>query len=273
MALCVEGHETQAQDFCDQCGMPVVAETAETPEAEEVTACPNCDSPRPGNALFCESCGYDYTTGALPQQDLRTELGLPPVKDPEAEAPSEPSGETDEADDSASEAEESEDATTETDSDEAPATSAPTGPLAKHIPWVAEVWIDPQWYAFQESTDPLPPQGPPRIVPLKESALIGRHSASRNIHPDIDCEPDVGCSRRHAYLTSADGYWYINDLDSANGTFVAPATASLPDEPLTSRIQISPDMRIYVGAWTRIVLRPAIEGEIPAQTGSSTATE
>jgi hypothetical protein len=97
---------------------------------------------------------------------------------------------------------------------------------------------------------------------LKESALIGRHSSSRNINPDIDCEPDTGCSRRQAYLTSADGYWYINDLESSNGTFVADATASLPDEPITARTQITPDMRIYVGAWTRIVVRPAIEQEL-----------
>jgi len=139
--------------------------------------------------------------------------------------------------------------------------SAPTGPVTRHVPHVAEIWVDPQWYAFQESADPMPPQGPPRIIVLRDSALIGRHSASRNIHPDIDCEPDVGCSRRQAYLTSADGYWYVNDLDSANGTFVAPATASLPTEPITTRTQISPDMRIYVGAWTRIVIRPAIQGE------------
>jgi len=108
----------------------------------------------------------------------------------------------------------------------------------------------------------MPPQGPPRIILLKDSALIGRHSASRNINPDIDCESDTGCSRRQAYLTSADGYWYINDLESSNGTFVAPATASLPDNPITTRTQITPDTRIYVGAWTRIVVRPAIEQEL-----------
>ena len=25
--------------------------------------------------------------------------------------------------------------------------------------WVAEIWIDPDWYADQESTDPLPSPG------------------------------------------------------------------------------------------------------------------
>ncbi len=82
MALCQDGHTTQATDFCDQCGLPVVeAAPADTPSAAEpaVSVCPNCGAARPAGALFCESCGYDYTTGALPESDLRTELGLPPL--------------------------------------------------------------------------------------------------------------------------------------------------------------------------------------------------
>ena len=298
MARCVDGHETQAEDFCDQCGMPVVATDPEPEPGPEATACPNCGAPRQNHSLFCESCGYDYTTGALPQQDLRAELGLPPAKaatpaaDHDGQHDSENPGtdgekdlasaETPQAEEIPStgvEAPQEEEAPSTADSPESggsldagpsegPAKPAPatTGApaAAKHVPWVAEVWIDPQWYASQESTDPLPPQGPPRIVPLKESALIGRHSTSRNIHPDVDCEPDVGCSRRQAYLTFADGYWYINDLDSANGTFVAPATAALPEEPITTRTQIGPDTRVYVGAWTRIVVRPAIKEELQA---------
>ena len=262
MARCSDGHETQAHDFCDQCGMPVV-ETSPEPapglQSEEMKQCPNCSALRHNSALFCESCGYDYTTGALPPKDLRTELGLPPspsVKaDPAPEAVEEatPTPEVDQGVD-----EEGTDGVTESEDED----EHPTGSLTKQVSWVAEIWVDPQWYAFQESTDPLPPQGPPRIVVLKDSALIGRRSVSRNIFPDIDCELDVGCSRRQAYLTSADGYWYINDLDSANGTYVAPATDSLPDEPIESRTQISSDMRIYVGAWTRIVVRPAIHGEL-----------
>lgn len=342
MARCVEGHETTSQDFCDICGMPVVQQTPDTPDTpdtettDEVALCPNCGAPRPGGALFCESCGYDYTTGALPAQDLRTELGLPPAKNtphvkpsdaapaaartahgghgagariPEKDevvapdtgagaAPSDSSGSAAPApasmpvpspsEKSAGDTAEPEAAGVSSQPGTAPdsnasatptpapddtgtdkpepipsaPTESPTSATTKHIPWVAEVWVDPQWYAFQESSDPLPPQGPPRIVALKDSALIGRHSASRNIHPDIDCEPDVGCSRRQAYLTSADGYWYINDLDSANGTFIADATASLPDVPIAARTRISPDTRIYVGAWTRIVVRPAIESDL-----------
>jgi len=240
MPTCPEGHQSQSTDFCDQCGLPIVAEPAvePTPADAAVTVCPNCGVPRPTGALFCESCGYDYTTGALPEQDLHTALGLT-APEPVAEP---------------------------TTTDEPVATEqAPANPAPAPRPpsWVAEVWVDPQWYAFQESSDPLPAQGPPRIVPLHDSALIGRQSVSRQINPDIDCEPDAGVSRRQAYLTSADGHWYINDLDSANGTFVAPATAGLPTEAITARTQVTVGSRIYVGAWTRIVIRPALPIDLP----------
>jgi hypothetical protein len=52
---------------------------------------------------------------------------------------------------------------------------------------VAEVWVDPDWYALQGSSDPCPSAGPPAVVVLRErSVLVGRTSVSRNIHPQID---------------------------------------------------------------------------------------
>jgi hypothetical protein len=236
--------------------------------------------------LFCESCGYDYTTGALPQQELHAELGLTAKGAPAGSvAPGAPgampvapvaaaAGVATPVDDSitdqptgsrtppGSQGSKSADATGPSQPGRATG-SARAGD--KHQTWVAEVWIDPQWYAFQEATDPLPPQGPARIVVLHESALIGRRSVSRNIHPDIDCGIDPGVSRRQAYLSSADGYWYVTDLESANGTFVGAVTDPLPDEPIAARTPVGPDVRIYVGAWTRIVVRPAIAEDLPVR--------
>ena len=310
MAECQSGHQTQTEDFCDQCGMPVVPTPVITepapPTAPAVETCPHCTAPRQSGALFCESCGYDYTTGALPEQDLRTELGLVSVGKPEdtkdgAVSATDVGGGTADAGAEGAVSEGTDSATSEdagesvggegtgeaapdvvpaaetVPSDSAPNDSTsdpdsaptPVRPSTPTVQWVAEIWTDPQWYAFQESADPMPPLGPPRIVPIKESALIGRRSVSRNIHPDVDCGADVGCSRRQAYLTFANGYWFINDLESANGTFVAEATASLPDDPIAARTQVGPNERIYLGAWTRIVVRPATEGEIPTLTGTN----
>lgn len=141
-----------------------------------------------------------------------------------------------------------------------PAPAEHSGPGSDTVEWVAEVWIDPDWYRQQESPDPLPSPGLPQVLPLRgRSILIGRYSRSRNITPDIDCGTDSGISRRQAQLTSDGTRWYIEDLDSANGTYVADASGPLPTEPLppSRKFELDADDRIFVGAWTRVVLRRA----------------
>ncbi|MFZ0531212.1 MAG: FHA domain-containing protein, partial [Propionicimonas sp.] len=151
-----------------------------------------------------------------------------------------------------------------------PEAPAPTPVVRPVVEWVAELWIDPDWYAAQGSTDPMPSAGLPDIAPLlKDSNLIGRVSHSRGIFPDVDCELDNGCSRRHAVLTTDGTRWWIEDLNSANGTFVGSATGPLPAMPIPKgRVELVPGQRIYVGAWTRIVIRPATDDEKVAFAGS-----
>ncbi len=130
---------------------------------------------------------------------------------------------------------------------------------------MAELWIDPQWYGEQSSPDPLPSAGPPEVVPLRHtSLLVGRESKSRDIHPDIDCGTDNGVSRRHAQLTTDGTRWWVEDLGSSNGTFVAEAVDALPKTPIDVGVkrEVGPDDRIYVGSWTRLVIRKAAPGEV-----------
>ncbi|MDQ6522314.1 FHA domain-containing protein [Nocardioides sp. LHD-245] len=130
--------------------------------------------------------------------------------------------------------------------------------------WVAEVWIDPDWYADQESTDPLPSAGVPTVVLLKTtSVLVGRTSRSRGIHPDIDLGTDNGISRRHCQLTTDGSRWWVEDLGSSNGTYLGSAVGPLPTDPVPvgEKREIAPDARVYLGAWTRIVVRRAQPGE------------
>ncbi len=131
------------------------------------------------------------------------------------------------------------------------------------VEWVAEIWIDPDWYATQGATDALPSPGLPEVVPLRaSSALIGRTSQSRSIHPDIDCALDSGVSRRHAQVTSDGSRWWIEDLESANGTFLGSSAGPLPTNPIgRGRVEFAPDQRIYLGGWTRIVIRAATDDE------------
>lgn len=238
---CPAGHETTATDYCDTCGIamdaapPPGTPSAPTPVAEAPTAtaagaCPNCQTVNPANALFCENCGYDFTTGTLPRP---IEPLAPPTP---AATPTPPSA-----------------------LDLAAGNPSP----APAETWVAEVWIDPDWYADQQSTDPLPSPGLPTVVTLKHtSILIGRASRSRGISPDIDLGSDSGISRRHAQLTTDGTRWFVEDLGSSNGTYVGSGLGTLPTTPVAAgKTEIGPDDRVYLGAWTRLVIRRAEAGE------------
>ena len=267
-ATCPNGHLSQAEDFCDTCGAKIDLEHQPEPVAGAGTSapdptpgssdpdahpdqqvCTNCSTPNAPDALFCEACGYDFTTGALPR-------GSTPKPTP-GEGPEGASG-------------------TEsgmgagTAADDGGAAPSPVvaggGSIAPAIAlaWVAEVWVDPEWYDVQEADEPMPSAGLPVVVGLTaRSLLIGRMSPSRNIHPDIDCTADTGVSRRHAQLSTDGQRWFVEDLGSSNGTFVGPASGPLPDSPIAvgPRTELDDDDRIYVGAWTRIVVRAATDEE------------
>lgn len=271
---CPDGHVSTSDDYCDVCGAPIVASggAAATPAPAQPAAssgtpasgssapaaevsCPNCSVPNSPEALFCEACGYDFTTGTMPRTAEPADSGA--------------GGDSGEAGDGAAEAGSGgDDQAGAADQGAAaasgPATGAGDQPAAEAFDWVAEVWIDPDWYAVQQSSDPLPSAGPPEIVPLRaKSILIGRTSRSRNIHPDLPCENDTGVSRRQSQLTTDGTRWWVEDLDSSNGTFVGSASGPLPEQPIPvgPKHELDNDDRIYLGAWTRIVIREATEDE------------
>jgi hypothetical protein len=241
---CPEGHQSSTSDFCDVCGEPIVASAASAasaspsppsppssltipptgssapvspaPAPAATQQCPNCSAENPVDALFCEACGYDFTSGQLPSAN-------PPMADPGAD-------------------------------------------------WVAEVWIDPDWFAFQDSAGGCATSGPPTIVPIRgTTVLVGRPSKSRGITPDIDCAGDGAVSHRHAQLTLDHDRWYVEDLGSTNGTFVGAPGEALPTNPLEprQRHELDDDERVYVGAWTRIMVRRATDDERRPGLGSA----
>ncbi len=229
---CPQGHSSAAADYCDSCGSPMSAPGASVTSAAPPSGdirCSHCSANNIAAALFCESCGYDFTTGALPVA-LSSEIfghEAAPLTAPEIDN----------------------------------SMASPVGTAASGGGnWVVEIWVDPAWFTEQESEQPCPSPGLPREVPLKSSgALIGRTSSGRNIHPEVDCVADIGVSRRHAQLSTDGTRWWVEDLGSANGTFVAAASAPLPTEPIPAgqARELREDERIYLGAWTRLVLRPS----------------
>lgn len=321
---CPDGHLSQAEDYCDVCGLALADNAgggsdgadgsdgdATSPDLTPVRPtsqeCPNCSAENAPDALFCEACGYDYTTGTMPRPvepafplPMSMRSGGPMPSDKHVHGEGSGDGTPDEgadAEDTGTDADAGTDGGTDADGEGdgdtagvaastpvAPAPSAPAAstpaPSAPALgdrsadanpapaldePWVAEVWIDPDWYADQGSTERMPSPGLPTVIVLRHtSSLIGRASRSRGIAPDIDISGDPGVSRRHAQLTTDGSRWFLEDLGSANGTYLAAATGSLPTEPVSEgrKQEIAPGEQVYLGAWTRIVIRKAAQGEV-----------
>src|SRR5450756_1402924 len=255
-STCPNGHPSASSDYCDTCGAPIGESS--TPDANSPSApspapttsgngsgaagagdaspvttapCPNCALVNTADALFCEGCGYDFTSGTMPREATATnplDLGATPAQ---------------------------------------PAVPDPVAPSVK-VEWVAEVWVDPDWYTEQASDEPCPSPGLPVVVPLQaRSLLIGRSSRSRNIHPEIECSSDIGVSRRKAQLSTDGQRSLVEDLQSAYGTYVGPPSAALPTDALTpgQRRELAKDDHIYIGAWTCIVVRRATPEEQSGQ--------
>ncbi|GAB2766634.1 hypothetical protein GCM10027039_29760 [Terrabacter koreensis] len=306
-AVCPNGHTSEAEDYCDTCGSPIDASAqpaagaggspaasgsgaaagaggsrssldldpagmpsgsagapAETAPAEAAPAeaaptsleCPNCATENPDGALFCEACGYDFTTGAMPRD---------PAAGPGDLDDTQPDNEPVTLEGAA--AARASAAASAAGTAGAEGSSAEAGAGGAAFEWLAEVWVDPDWYQTQEADDPCPSPGLPTIMPLRHrSVLLGRVSTSRNTHPEIDLSSDPGVSRRHAQLTTDGSRWFVEDLGSSNGTFVGPASGPLPDRAISvgPKTELDDDDRLYVGAWTRVVVRRATPDEVEA---------
>ena len=82
-ALCPNGHVSADPEWCDTCGAKMGGAPSGTAAAPSLTPaptrvspmttamsapvnCPHCNELNPSDALFCEVCGYDFTTGQAP---------------------------------------------------------------------------------------------------------------------------------------------------------------------------------------------------------------
>ncbi len=106
---CPNGHQSADPEWCDTCGAKLGAAPTTAPSANSgaadpgsapaatgpgaaatgaatipsspATACPHCGTPNEPGALFCEGCGYDFTTGQAPPttEESAAVEGAPPA--------------------------------------------------------------------------------------------------------------------------------------------------------------------------------------------------
>lgn len=254
----------------------------------EATAveCPHCHATNVGDSPFCGSCGYDFVTGMEPGPAPGEEEGQdgePTPEAPRVETALQAAEPLEAYIDPRRDADDIELPTTaeelgldEDDLQHRPVVPPPTPPSAgeahvahdtpSHRPpsrerdtgWVAEIWVDHAWAATRDSDQPVPDAGPPQVVVLTaDNLVIGRTNVERGLHPDLDAGTDAGVSVRHAQLTSDGRRWWIEDLDTSNGTYVSTVGLPLPEDPVERglRVEIDEDDRVFLGAWTRLVLR------------------
>ena len=70
ISLCPKGHTSRESDYCSECGAKIQGSGSATVTDMNAGAgggdlCPDCGTMRePGGVVFCEVCGYNFSTGA-----------------------------------------------------------------------------------------------------------------------------------------------------------------------------------------------------------------
>jgi serine/threonine protein kinase len=140
-------------------------------------------------------------------------------------------------------------------------TKSMTMPPDPAATWTAVVATDRAYYDTVQPEDgedtsslSFPDNLPERRFPLTGTEVrIGRHSASKNIQPEIDLAgppTDPGISRLHAVLTAgADGTWSVTDPGTENGIVL-----NGKDVPPHQAVPLRDGDRLHLGMWTRITI-------------------
>lgn len=250
---CPNGHVSADAEWCDTCGSPMQGPSAQAaaqavppsagsgaagaaPLAIAPVACPHCGSMNSADNLFCESCGYDFTTGQTPAAPAA------PAVSPAADPAADPA------------------AAAEAAVVVVPA-ATPPGPGIGATGWTIIVEVDPVWFSLKgELADrALPPPSTSTVPVFGHVSLIGRTSQSRGLRPEVALDTDTAVSRRHAQVLLEGEQLSVVDLSSTNGTYVVSGGA-VPTEDLVPLAAGVPAVlqdgdQIYVGAWSRLTVR------------------
>lgn len=186
--------------------------------------CPNCATPHAAADVFCESCGYDFLSGTLPDPVEPSPTGVEPVE-----------------------------ASTGPMSDDVVRVSVDPDFFERMRFEGVEVPSP-----LPEPVEVPLPASDILIGRRSTSRGVFPEVDLRSVFPEEASDPAV--STTHARLRRAgDEGWTITDLGSTNGTFLGDSTDALASGVA---VPLDPTTPIFVGAWTRIDLgrvEPAAE--------------
>ena len=81
----------------------------------------------------------------------------------------------------------------------------------------------------------------------EQGLLIGKHHQDQMVDIDLtDADHAVLIEKQHAVLNRTNGNWYLEDLDSRNGTGVKAVNASVKRLDTEEAILVHPGDRIYI---------------------------
>jgi len=217
MAVCAEcgSQQPDGAKYCDQCGTPLGKITPETPPraagaqsspTAAITVCPACGNQVKPDGTFCDNCGARLGSASL--------LSPPPSARQPGKLVCLECG-----------------AQLASDSNFCDVCGTPVeetfaSPKAGSLVDPATRLLSPQ--------EPLLPEGGRLVIrvtnvelpfpPGKNEVVIGRRDPTSNVSTDIDLDDhgghEAGVSRRHARIFVEGDQVFIEDLDSANHTYV-----------------------------------------------------
>lgn len=182
--------------------------------------CPTCTTPNEAGATFCDQCGASLTAliaAAVPAPAAAAKYGSCPVCGAAAM-----SGDAF--------CEECGAALGVPAPAPVTAAAAPAGPAGAAVPHTVRAQI-------------LIGNGQSVELSGKPSYLIGREDQVSGIYPDVDTTRSdgdaAGVSRRHAEIVQQSDLWFLQDLNSTNGTYINnQRVAPHSRQPLRSGDQI-----------------------------------
>jgi hypothetical protein len=243
--ICPKGHFSTDQDYCSECGVAMQApRPSTTPSGASGTPvnsatptqgaenCPECMTPRPAGARFCEACRYDFVNRAsFSSLAASTSVPADPIVTPSAEAASP-------------------DATQVLVSPRINAgpVAMPSSTVAAAQRLLLRIVVDQSLYTDPEPDSPCPTDRPEKVFHLDlDENTLGRQFEGKGVHPEIVVQ-DPSISRRHLkFVRGSGGQYSVLELGSANGSefngkALEPGVVTL----------LNPGDQITLGMWTRI---------------------